>query len=51
MRIFYTKDNVPRLYLLLGNVYQVGMRFLPDKQTEQLRVAIVRYADKKWPTL
>lgn len=51
MKFMYTKDNIPRMYIVLCWVNHIGMVVLTDRKSDQLRASIARYADKKWPTI
>lgn len=49
MRIMYRKDNVPRMYIMLAYLNQLGTRVLSQKRSAQLEQKIREYADKTWP--
>ena len=49
MRIMYRKDNVPRMYIMLARINQLGMMLLSEKKSAQLEGKIREYADRTWP--
>ena len=49
MRIMYRKDNVPRMYIMLGCINKLGTRVLSENRSAQLEQKIREYADKTWP--
>lgn len=49
MRIMYRKDNVPRMYIMLGRINQLGTMVLSKGKSAQLEQKIREYADRTWP--